>query len=34
MYRHLGIDYRRPFVDLAGRPTPILGDGEPIRELV
>jgi Protein of unknown function (DUF1501) len=34
MYRHLGVDYRRSFVDLAGRPTPILGDGEPIRELV
>ena len=24
MYRHLGVDYGRPFVDLAGRPTQIL----------
>ncbi len=34
MYRHLGVDYGRSFVDLAGRPTPILAAGEPIRELV
>ena len=34
MYRHLGIDYRREFLDLAGRPIPILSHGEPIRELL
>jgi uncharacterized protein (DUF1501 family) len=34
MYRHLGVDYNRSFVDLAGRPTKILADGAPIRELV
>jgi len=34
VYRHLGIDYRQSFVDLSGRPTPILGEGDPIRELV
>ena len=26
IYRHLGIDYRRTFVDLSGRPTPILAE--------
>ena len=34
IYRHLGIDHRHEFKDLGGRPIPILGDGEPIRELV
>lgn len=34
MYAHLGIDYRHEFKDRAGRPVPILNDGEPIRELV
>ena len=34
IYRHLGIDYRHEFQDLTGRPIPILGEGEPIRELV
>ena len=34
IYRHLGIDYRATFVDFAGRPTSILGAGEPIRELL
>ena len=34
IYRHLGIDFRREFIDLTGRPIPILGSGEPIRELL
>lgn len=34
MYHHLGIDHRHEFKDFGGRPIPILGDGEPIRELV
>ena len=34
IYRHLGIDARFEFADLAGRPIPILGEGEPIRELI
>lgn len=34
IYRHLGIDPRQSFNDFSGRPTPILTDGEPIRELV
>jgi hypothetical protein len=34
IYRHLGIDYRHEFVDLTGRPIPILSTGEPIRELL
>jgi hypothetical protein len=34
VYHHLGIDRRQEFKDLSGRPIPILGDGEPIRELV
>jgi uncharacterized protein (DUF1501 family) len=34
VYRHLGIDTQRTFDDLTGRPTPILGDGQPIRELI
>jgi hypothetical protein len=34
VYRHLGIDHRQEFKDLTGRPIPILGTGEPIRELV
>ncbi len=33
IYRHLGVDYRHEFKDRGGRPIPILGDGEPIREL-
>jgi hypothetical protein len=32
-YRHLGIDHRREFTDFAGRPVPILSEGEPIAEL-
>jgi hypothetical protein len=34
VYRHLGIDPRREFRDFAGRPVPILSDGEPIRDLI
>ena len=34
VYRHLGVDPRREFKDHAGRPVPVLADGEPIRELV
>jgi uncharacterized protein (DUF1501 family) len=34
VYRHLGIDRRHEFKDLTGRPIPILGSGEPIRELI
>jgi Protein of unknown function (DUF1501) len=34
IYRHLGIDPRREFRDFAGRPVPILPDGEPIRDLI
>ena len=34
IYRHLGIDTNRAFPDHAGRPMPILSDGEPIRELL
>jgi hypothetical protein len=34
IYQHLGIDHRHEFKDRGGRPIPILGDGEPIRELV
>jgi uncharacterized protein (DUF1501 family) len=34
VYRHLGIDYRQEFKNFAGRPVPILNEGEPIRELI
>jgi len=34
VYRHLGIDPHIAFPDHAGRPMPILPDGEPIRELL
>ena len=34
IYQHLGVDYRHEFKDASGRPIPILGDGEPIREVV
>ena len=34
IYHHLGIDCQASFLDFAGRPIPILNDGEPIRELV
>jgi uncharacterized protein (DUF1501 family) len=35
IYRHLGIDYEKIAIpDLAGRPTPIVTDGQPIEELL
>ena len=34
VYRHLGIDYHHKLVDYSGRPVAILGQGEPIRELI
>lgn len=34
VYRHLGIDYRREFVNFAGRPVPILSRGRPIAALI
>lgn len=34
IYRHLQIDPGHSFLDFAGRPIPILGDGTPIRELI
>lgn len=34
VYRHLGIDTQQTFPDRAGRPMPVLPDGEPIRELI
>jgi uncharacterized protein (DUF1501 family) len=33
IYQHLGIDIHQAFIDLAGRPVPILPYGTPIREL-
>ena len=33
IYRHLGIDTSRAFVDFSGRPVHILNEGQPIREL-
>jgi hypothetical protein len=34
VYRHLGIDYTKSFLDHSGRPMPILPFGEPIHELI
>jgi len=34
MYRHLGIDPSRTFLDRSGRPLAILEQGEVIRELI
>ncbi len=34
IYRHLGVDSSRAYLDHAGRPIPILNDGRPIPELV
>src|SRR5262245_6078884 len=34
VYRHLGIDPKHSFLDHSGRPVPILGEGEPIAELI
>jgi hypothetical protein len=33
-YKFLGVDHTRSFVDRAGRPIPLLPQGEPIRELI
>ncbi len=33
IYRHLGIDTKAQYADLAGRPHPVLSSGEPIAEL-
>ncbi|MBL8796261.1 MAG: DUF1501 domain-containing protein [Planctomycetia bacterium] len=34
LYKHLGIDHTRAFVNPAGRPIPLLPHGEPIAELI
>jgi hypothetical protein len=34
LYHRFGIDTKRAFNDFAGRPIPILTDGEPIAELL
>lgn len=34
VYHHLGVEWRHEFLDFSGRPVPILGHGEAIRELV
>ena len=34
VYHVLGIDYRQSFLDHTGRPVPILGEGEPIKEII
>lgn len=34
VYRHLGIDHQRAFVNPQGRPIPLLPNGEPIAELI
>ena len=34
VYRQLGIDTKRQFINTSGRPISILGSGEPIAELV
>ena len=34
VFRHLGIDYTRSFLDFRGRPMPMLPDGDPIGELL
>lgn len=34
VYRHLGVDYHQSFLDLSGRPMPMLPHGEPIAELL
>ena len=34
IYHHLGVDWSRSLTDHAGRPVPILSDGEPIAELL
>ena len=34
VFRHLGVDYIRNFLDYSGRPMPMLPYGEPIAELL
>jgi hypothetical protein len=34
VYRHLGIDHHRAFVNPQGRPIPLLPNGAPIAELL
>jgi hypothetical protein len=34
IYQKFGVDPRRSFLNNAGRPVPILTEGEPIRELL
>jgi hypothetical protein len=34
IYHHLGVPFRRGLEDYSGRPVAILGEGEPVRELV
>ena len=34
VYRHLGVDFSRSFLDHSGRPMPMLPYGEPISELI
>ena len=33
MYRHLGIDTKKHYLDFAGRPHPVLPFGDPVEEL-
>ena len=33
IYRHLGVDTEKQYIDHAGRPVPVLPFGEPIDEL-
>ena len=33
VFRHLGVDTTRNFLDFSGRPIPMLSEGEPIPEL-
>src|SRR5262245_4930649 len=34
IYRHLGIDFKHSFTDPSGRPVPVLGECEPMAELI
>jgi hypothetical protein len=34
IYRHLQIDYRHEFTNFAGRPVPVLSNGQPISQLI
>jgi hypothetical protein len=33
LYRHLGIDWQKQYINAAGRPMPVLPSGAPISEL-